>query len=154
MAYPEGEALIFTKLRSVTGFTGATSTTENTSRGKWGLLNSGNSDHYAIIKPGEFERTQGAMSMNISRFTTVIQVWMRYTDDGVTLTTLEGYVKAIIAYFDQWRKVADTTGTIVDAFIASGGEVTEQWNKDGGLSWLKQDLKLIWQEHDTVSYGE
>lgn len=152
--YPDGEALIFTKLRSVTGFTGATSTTENTSRGKWGLLNSGNSDHYAIVKPGEFERTQGAMSMNISNFHTVIQVWQRYTDDGTSLTNLETHVKNIINYFDQWRKVADTTGTIVDAFITNGSEALEMWNKDGGLSWLRQDLTILWQEHDTVSYGE
>jgi hypothetical protein len=154
MAYPEVEALIFTKLRSVTGFTGTTSTTENTSRGKWGLLNSGNSDHYAIIKPGEFERSQGAMSMNVSNFQTVIQVWQRYTDDGTSLTNLEGYVKAIIAYFDQWRRVGDSTGTIIDAFIRSGTEAQEMWNKDGGLSWLKQDLVLVTQEHDVISYGE
>lgn len=149
MAYPDGEALILTKLQSVTGFAST-----NTSRGKWDLLNSGISDHYGIMKPGEFDRMQGAMAMNISTFQTVIQVWQRYKDDGDSLTNLETHIKNIITYFDQWRKVADTTGTIVDAFIARGSEVTEQWNKDGGLSWLKQDLILIWQEHDVVTYGE
>ena len=152
--YPEVEALVLTKLRRVTGFTGTTSTTENTSRGKWGLLNSGNADHYGIIKPGEFERSQGAMSMNISRYQTIIQVWMRYTDDGTTLTSLETHVKNIIAYFDQWRKLGDSTGTVIESFIGNGGEVTEQWNKDGGLSWLKQDLVLTTQVHDVISYGE
>ena len=147
--YPEGEALILTKLQSVTGFSST-----NTARGKWGLLNSGNSDHYGILKPGEFTREQGAISMNVSRFTTVIQIWQRYKDDGDSLTNLEGYVKAVLQYFDQWRKVADSTGTIVDAFITSGGEVMEQWNKDGGVSWLKQDLSLVWLEHDVITYQE
>ncbi len=151
--YSDGEQLILTKLRSVTGFTNVTDKI-NTSRGKWGILNSGASDHYGIIKPGAFERTQGAMAMNISYFQTVIQVWQRYKDDGDSLTDLEGHVKNIINYFDIWRKVADTTGTIVDAFITGGGEVNEKWNKDGGLSWLEQDLTVTWQEHDSVSYGE
>jgi hypothetical protein len=149
MAYPDGEALILTKLQSVTGFAST-----NTSRGKWGLLNSGIADHYGILKPGEFERMQGAMSMNVSNFNTVIQVWQRYKDDGDSLTSLEAHIKNIIAYFDQWRRVADATGTIVDAFISKGSEVQEMWNKDGGLSWLKQDLTLTWQEHDVISYGE
>jgi hypothetical protein len=151
--YSDGEALILTKLQSVTGFTNTTDKI-NTSRGKWGILNSGANDHYGIIKPGAFTRTQGAMSMNISYFDTVIQVWQRYVDDGTSLTNLEGHVKNIINYFDIWRKAGDTTGTIVDVFISGGGEVTEQWNKDGGLSWLKQDLTVTWQEHDNVSYGE
>lgn len=149
MAYPDGEALILTKLQSVTGFSAT-----NTSRGKWGLLNSGNSDHYGIIKPGEFERFQIAMAANESRFNTIIQLWQRYKDDGDTLISLETHAQNITAYFDQWRKVADTTGTIVDAFISRGGEVTEQWTKDGGLSWLKQDLVLSWKEHDNVTYAE
>ncbi|MCC6271574.1 MAG: hypothetical protein IT190_09885 [Microbacteriaceae bacterium] len=92
--------------------------------------------------------------MNISTFDTVIQVWQRYKDDGDTLTTLEANVKAILNRFDQYRKLADTTGKITDAFIGDGREVEEMWTKDGGLSWLKQDLVVRWQEHDEVTYGE
>lgn len=147
--YPEGEALILTQLQAVSGFSSA-----NTSRGKWGILNKGTSNVYGIIKPGAFNREQGAMSMNISTFNTVIQVWQRYKDDGDTLTTLEANVKAILNRFDQYRKLADTTGKIVDAFIGDGREVEEMWTKDGGLSWLKQELIVRWQEHDEVTYGE
>lgn len=152
--YPEGETLALAVLQGVTGFTGTTSTTLNTSRGKWGLLNSGNSDHYGILKPGDFGRSQGAMSMNISMFKTVIQVWQRYVDDGDSATNLEGHVKNIIAYFDTRRKLGDTTGTIVDAFIDEGREMQEMWNKDGALVWLKQELVVSWQEHDVVTYAE
>jgi hypothetical protein len=94
------------------------------------------------------------MAMNISNFQTVIQVWQQYVDDGSSLTNLEGYVKSIMAYFDQWRKVGDTTGTIVDAFIDAGREVQERWSKDGALVWLSQDLIVNWQEHDNVTYSE
>ena len=152
--YPDGEALALTVLRGVTGFTGTTAADANTSRGKWGLLNSGISDHYGILKPGEFAREQGAMSMNISTFQTVIQIWQRYTDDGTTLTALEGHVKNVLNYFDTKRKLGDATGTIVDAYIAEGREVSERWAKDGALMWLSQDLILTWMEHDTVTYAE
>src|SRR3990167_6247132 len=121
--YPEGEVLILTKLQSVTGFN-----SNNTGRGKWGLLNSGRDDNYGILKPGIFDREQIAMSANQSKFITVIQVWQRYKDDVDSLTTLETHVKNILAYFDKWRKVADTTGTIVDVFIRQGREIEEMWN--------------------------
>lgn len=152
--YPEGETLALAVLRTVTGFTGSTSTTENTSRGKWGILNSGNSDHYGILKPGTFKRGQSAMSANTTTFQTVIEVWQRYVDDGSSLTNLEGYVKAIINVFDQKRKLGDSTGTIMESFITDGREVTQQWNKDGALVWLKQDLILEWQEFEEVAYAE
>lgn len=147
--YPEGETLILAALRNVSGFSSS-----NTSRGDWGILNSGKSQSYGIIKPGAFARTEGAISMNISNFRTVIQVWERYKDDSTTLISLETNVKNITNYFDQYRKIGDTTGTIVDAFIAEGREVEEMWNKSGGLGWLKQDLILQWEEHDNVTYSE
>ena len=144
--YPEGEALALTVLQNVTGFNST-----NTSRGKWKLLNDGKSDHYGILKPSEFDRSQLA---NVSLFNTVIQIWQRYKDDGDSLTNLETHVKNVINHFDTKRKLGDTTGTIVEAFIVRGREVEEMWNKNGGLSWLKQDLILQWQEHDNVTYSE
>lgn len=147
--YPEGEALALTVLQSATGFSST-----NTSRGKWGLLNSGISDHYGILKPGDFSREQGAMSMNISTFKTVIQIWQRYVDDGDSLINLETHVKNVINYFDAKRKLNDTTGTIIEAFIDGGREVNEGWNKDGGLVWLSWELILTWQEHNTITYAE
>ena len=149
MSYSAGEALILTQVQATTGFAST-----NTSRGKWGLLNKGVSDHYAIIKPGEFTREQIAMSANEAKYKTVIQVWQRYKDDGDSMTNLETHVANIIAKLDQYRKVADTTGTIVDSFVSGGGEMQEMWNKDGGLSWLKQDVTVTWLEHTTVTYAE
>ncbi len=146
--YSDGEALILTQLQAVSGFSSA-----NTSRGKWGILNDGVSRVYGILKPGAFSREQLAMAANVSVFNTIIQVWYRYKDDD-TLTLLESSVASIIARFDQYRKIADTTGTIVEAFVNQGREVEEMWTKDGGLSWLKQDLIVEWQEHDNVTYSE
>lgn len=149
MSYAAGEALALTVLQGATGFSST-----NTARGKWGLLNSGLSDHYGILKPGEFVRSQGAMSMNISTYQTIVQIWQRYVDDGSSLTNLEGHVDNVITYFDTKRKLGDSGGTIVDAFIDAGREVSERWNKDGALVWLSQDLIVTWQEHNQVTYAE
>lgn len=148
--YPEGEALVLTTLQGATGFSST-----NTSRGKWGaLLNSGVSDHYGILKPGSFSRSQSAMSANESIFQTVIQVWQRYVDDGDSLTNLEGHVKNVITRFDAYPQLGDTTGAIIEAMITDGREAEEQWTKDGALVWLKQDLIVTWREHDIITYSE
>ena len=149
MSYSAGEALILTQLQAVSSFSST-----NTSRGKWGLLNTGKSDHYGIIKPGAFEREQGAMSMNQTTWQTIIQIWQRYKDDGDSMTNLETHIWNILARFDQYRKAADTTGTIVDVFANRGGEMQEMWNKDGGLSWLKQEITITWLEQDNITYAE
>lgn len=151
--YTDGEALILTTLQTVTGFTNTT-TQINTSRGNWSYLNSGNSDHYGIIKAGDFGREQAAMSANLSTFKTVIQVWQKYVDDGTTYTNLQTHVKNIINAFDAKRKAGDTTGTIIDVFVSGGREVVERWNQSGGLSWLSQDIIIEWQEIDNVTYSE
>ena len=147
--YAAGEALVLTQLQAVTGFSSI-----NTSRGKWGILNSGQAAFYAIIKPGAFTREQAAMSANIATYQTIIQVWQRYKDDGDTLTDLEANVDLIIARFDQYRKLADTTSTLLDAILTNGGQVEEMWNQSGGLSWLKQDLIITWLDYDSVTYAE
>lgn len=149
MTYIAGEALVLTQLQAVDGFND-----KNTSRGKWGILNSGLNDHYGIVKPGAFTREQAAMSANITTYQTIIQVWQRYKDDGDTLTDLESNVDLIIARFDQYRKLADTTNTLLDATLTNGGQVEEMWNQAGGLSWLKQELIITWLEFDQVTYAE
>jgi len=144
MTYPAGEALILTQLQSVTGFTST-----NTARAKWGLLNSGKSDHYAIVKPGTFnEDTENNFGW-VNR--TIIQVWQRYVDDGTTATNLEGYVNAVKQRFMLYRKLG---GSVMDSRVIGGSEMQERWNKDGGLVWLSQDVIIEWKEQEIVTYAE
>jgi hypothetical protein len=148
MAYTDGEALVLTQLRAVPGFS-----LDNTARGKWGMLNSGKSDHYGIIKPGKFKTTDRSQIGTI--WQTVISIYQRYTDDGVSLLALEANISAVLLRFRQYRKLADTTGTINDSAPISGSEVTEIWTKGGnGPSWLRQDVIIEWSEENHVSYAE
>lgn len=142
--YPDGEALVLTQLRSVTGFTSA-----NTDRANWSLLNSGASDHYGIIKPGTFDEDPANNFGWNNR--TIIQIWQRYVDDGTSATNLEAHVKNVKRRFVQYRKLG---GTIEDSRVVGGSEMVERWNKDGALVWLSQDVVIEWKEQEIETYAE
>lgn len=148
MGYSDGEALALTQLQNVSGFTSA-----NTSRGKWGLLNTGNSDHYGILKPGKWRKSDRSQIGTI--WQTIIAVYQRYKDDGTSLIALEANAAAIKLRFEQYRKLGDATGNISDSEPISGSEVTEVWTKGGnGPSWLKQEITIEWSEENHVTYAE
>ncbi len=145
MSYSSGEALILTQAQSVTGFTSA-----NTARASWQILNSGASDHYAIIKPGTFSSDPDNNFTWINR--TVIQVWQFYQDDGTSSTNLQGYVAAVKDRFTKYRKLGSTS--IIDSRVIGGSEMQERWSKDGALVWLSQDVIIEWLEQEIVTYAE
>lgn len=151
MTESAGLTLIQTQVQAVSGF----NTAGNVTISKWGILNSGKADHYAIIKPGMVERPRITMRTRDIDYRTVIEVWQRYKDDGTTLTTLLGYVDAIAARLDKYRKLADTTGAIRDAEVSGYSEVTEQWRDNAdGPSWLKRDVYVDWKAETTPTYAE
>lgn len=129
-------------------------TTNNTARGKWNLLNSGKADHYAILKMGAGTNDGFSISATVRRYTTVIEVWRSYTDDGTSYTNILGYWEAILDMFDEYRKLGDTGGTIQDARCTRWGEIEERWDKGGGPRWLKQDFFIEWVEENAISYAE
>lgn len=148
MSYSDGEALVLTQLQNVSVFSSV-----NTFRGKFGKLNTGNSDHYAIIKPGKFRVSDRSQIGTI--WQTKIMIYQRYKDDGVSLLSLESIVDAVLLRFKQYRKLADTTGTISDSAPIEGSEVVEMWNKGGnGPAWLRQDITIEWSEQNNVTYAE
>lgn len=148
MSYSDGESLALTQLQAVSGFS-----TSNTSRGKWLLLNTGKSDHYGILKPGKWRKSDRSPVGTI--WQTIICLYQRYKDDGTSLIALEDSAAAVKLRFDQYRKLADTTGTISDSQPISGSEVTEVWTKGGnGPSWLKQEIVIEWSEENHVTYAE
>ena len=151
MSYTSGEALVLTRLRAISG---STWTSSNSSRGNWSILNSGASDHYAILAMAPGTNDGYAISMTLRNYVTKIEVWQAYTDDGTSYTNLLGYYEAILDMFDQYRKLGDTGGTIQDARCARWGQVEERWSAGGGPRWLKQDFFIEWTEENSISYAE
>lgn len=152
MSYAAGETLVLARLQAITG---STWTSTNTSRGKWGILNTGLSDHYAILKPGPGTNKFLTISVSLRTYHTIIQVWQSYTDDGTSLTNIEAYAEAILDQFDAYRKLGDTTKGIEDSQCISWTEVEERWVKgENGPRWLKQDFVIEWKEENAVTFAE
>jgi len=145
-------------MSQATGWT----TTGQVSRSNWGILDSGVSDHYAILKPGAFRRARislaGGAGANMTVeeiFTGIIEVWQLYTDETTTQANLESAMNNMMNRLDAYRKLADTTGAVRDAFSESGGEQREGWVKGGdGPVWIIQDITVSWTEEKTVALAE
>lgn len=148
--YYTGETLAEIQVASVTGFQSS-----NVTRGRWGLLNSGNNDHYAILKRGESPIEWVSHNVSQIRYRTIIEVWQRVKDDQESYDNLLTYADDIKTRLEKYRLLADTTGVVLDANLTGMSAVTEQWrNNADGPSWLKIDLYLDWSQQTNVTFAE
>lgn len=148
MNYIDGEKLIAARVEEVTGFSPA-----NVRRGAYGVINSGASDHYAIIHAGGSTRNQETFSTKLSTHRTVIEVWQRLKDDIPSIDSLYEHVAAIVSALDPLRDMSSDGTYIRDANIIGVGEVKEMWTTKGDApSWFKQDIFVDWSEEDNVTY--
>ena len=150
MSYSAGEALVLTRLREVSGFN---TTPANTSRGNFGILNSGAAAFYGILAPGPYSSEWETPTVRRWYWSTIIRVYQRYVDDGTRMTDLETNVQNVIDYFLKYQYLGSPT-TILDAHPSSADQMQEIWSKDGGLSWLRWDVRIEWEEEQTVVYAE
>ena len=152
MSYSEGEALALAQVQAVSGFAASIG---NTSRGKYGILNTGKAAVYAILRPGGFQRMWMAPKCVHTDYSTIVEVWQRYKDDGTTLTDLEANVQLILARLDLYRHMGDTQNKVLDAVAQASPEVMEMMTEDGrGPIWLKQEVTIVWKEESIVSPAE
>lgn len=151
MSYTAGEALVLSRLQ---GISGGVWTTSNTARGNWKILNDGISDHYAILKMGPGLNDGETFSTFARHYTTIIQIWQAYQDDGTSYTNILAFWEAILNQFDAYRKLGDTTGVVLDAHCSRWDEVMERWTKDGGPKWLSQNFYIDWIEEKQIAYAE
>jgi hypothetical protein len=150
MTYAAGEALWLTRLRAMSNFDSG-----NSARGRWGIRNSGKSDHYAILKPGVHNREWLSITVRWDHYQTIIQLWQRYVDDGDTLTDLEALVDAVLAELDKYRLIGDSGGTVQAANIVAVREVQEILAGPGeGPVWLMVELVGEWHEENTIAFAE
>ena len=150
MAYSDGEILAEAQVAQVAGFDGS-----NVGRGtKWRLLNSGRSDHYAVLRKGQHTEPFLTFEVKNKSYRTIIEVIQRVNADLVdNYDALLEYADLITARLDAYRKLADTAGAIRDANITGGDEVKEIWIRDV-LAWIKVELYLDWSEDEPITYAE
>jgi len=150
MSYKAGEILAETQVKLVTGFSDS-----NVGRGtKWIWLNSGNSDHYAVLRKGIHTEAFLTVTQKERNYRTIIEILQRVKDDLTDrYDNLLDYVEDIITRLDRYRKLADTTATLRDANITGGDEVKEIWIHDA-LAWIKVEIYLDWTEDENVTFAE
>ena len=146
MGYSDGEALILTRVQAASGFSST-----NTSRGDWLILNRGASDHYAILRMGEFSGRWLTANQYQANWTTTIEVWQLYTDDAVTRTNLYGHLAAVIAGLLNYPHLG---GAIEDSTIEGGSEPQRAWEREGGPQWLFCSVRVRWDETTTINFAE
>jgi hypothetical protein len=150
-SYGDGEGLVYDLLVAMPGFS-----VRNVTRGNWLIRNTGNSDHYAILKPGRHTRKMIAPITRLDTFQTIIQVWQQYQEHGTSLITLESLVDSILNHIDQYRKIGDEGSSINDANIVEARETIEVRNspQDVGPAWLYTELVLEWNEETEITFAE
>lgn len=148
MSYTTGEANILTILQATSYFDSG-----NSARANWKILDSGNAAYYAILKPGDDTAPMQFIAFDTYQvaWTTVIQVWYKYTDETTTSTNLFGQVQNVIAALQPNNTLDDTGNTIVNAEIIGITPPLERWTRDGGVHWLAQDITVQWIEQVTVT---
>ena len=149
MSYADGEALILTKIQALTNFNA-----QNTSRGNFVLVNRGVSKNYCILTPGPFDREEyGFGGAYRTTWTTNAQVWIKLREYQDSIIALQQRRQEIIDQFDAFRKAGDTTNTIQDVFVVSGGEPIEVQIPKGAV-FLRQDLVIRWMEESSATLQE
>src|SRR3972149_10465343 len=149
MGYSTGEALIQTRIIAVNNFDST-----NTSRSNWKLLNDGASDHYAILRPGEFFQDMLTMCTKVTHWTTVVELWQR-VDDDYTGARTDLYARvADLMGIESYPKLGDTTGAIQENAMFEGAAEPQEVQVNSGSYWFKWDLRVKWNEETTISFSE
>lgn len=146
MSYAAGEAAILTRIQAHANYS-----TANSARNDWKLLDGGNSGYYAFVRPGaDVNPTEFITPLQyVIQWSTAIECWRQYIDEGTTATALFGDVNTIITQMQPYRtlglsyvQVARVTGVSTPAF---------RWAQDGGPAWLVQEVIITWLEEVTLS---
>lgn len=141
MAYITGENLMATVIKTHDDFSAV-----NVAQAKWTFLNKGKSRHHIILKGGGSTPVFITPTIYQTEHRTIIEVWVRYKDDGETATTLYGYVDKVKVLIQNSEQLADTSGIIQNSSVESIGPVMEMWMSGGGPAWLKQEVTALWHE--------
>lgn len=148
-SYSTVEGLWLTRLQAMSQFTA-----NNSSRGRWGIRNSGASNQYCIIKPGSHTRQMVSYTLRQDNFQTIIQLWQRYKDDGDTMTDLESLVDAVLVEIDKYPHLGDST-RVVDCNISEVREMQEILDSPGGGPvWLMVELVGEVNEQTEITFSE
>ncbi len=148
MSYGDGEALILARIRLMAQFD-----PQNSSRAKWGILNSGAAAQYAILRAAPFTNDYDGLGHGHVRtsWRTVVELWQRWVDDGPTAVALQTLAQATLEHLERYPSLA---GEGLLAWVSGGGEMQQRWLKEGGPVWAVWEVYIDWQEERFISVAE
>lgn len=146
MGYYTGDNLIVAAIKTHANFSDS-----NVTQAKWGILNSGNSDHYAITRDGGTIPEFLSPSIYVAHRSTVVEVWQRYKDDGASSKNLAGHVDDVFGKLQDKELLADTNNVIQNSEVREIGPMEEMWGSGGGPAWIRQNITVAWEEQVTAS---
>lgn len=139
--YADGEARLLTMVQAT-----STYDANNTSRANWSILDKGRSATYAIIYHAGTVTDWFAIGCYRDIHTSAVEVWQRYVNDGSTATSLQTNVDEVRAKLNTYKHGNDASGLTLDFGSIETGEMEEMWNRSGGPHWLRQTIRVTWQE--------
>jgi hypothetical protein len=149
MSYSTGEDLLFEVIKDLPSFD-----QKNVRQSDWKNLGADN-DHYAVLRPGEFEEEWIAPTTVIYNWVTVIELWQKFTDDIESKTNLFTYAKELMDGIVKYRLLGDSTGAVQDSNLRGGDDPLEMADEETGkVAWLRWDLILEWKEEASVTFSE
>ena len=141
MGYSAGEARLLTIVQGVTGYSAS-----NTSRANWKILDTGRAATYAIITHAGTTTDFFTLACYRDIHTAAVEIWQRYKNDGSTATDLQANVDLVRAKINTYKHGNDSSGMTLDLGTVETGEMEEMWNRSGGPHWLRQTIRITWQE--------
>lgn len=154
MSYSTIEAAWLTRVRAMSQFDSG-----NSSRGKWGIRNSGKSNQYAIIKPGTrvlVEEMAGLGGSRLWENQTIIQLWQRYKDDGDSATDLSALVDSVIDELEKYPYIGSQSSGVQSASITEVREMQQTFPRPDspGPNWLYVELVGVTHEEKSITLSE
>jgi len=147
MGYNEGADLLLQRVRSLDEY-GAS----NASDMDWTIITSGDSDHYAVIKPGAFQLSQMTMNEYMIEWISFIEVWVLYTDEVQSYSDLARYTVALFEIL-AYPNLGDSS-VVLQATITASDDPEEMFQERGGLEYLRWTITVNWKETKVITFQE
>jgi hypothetical protein len=157
MSYKTGEAAAAALIQSIAGWSAnnCLSTANDTTNSAAGLLNSGRSDRYCVLRPGAFESevASGDATFALHRWQTLIDliVLANPISGESPECLLTGLRQTLLNTLDAHFRLASSG---VSAAKVTGGGPIENDTTATASPFIRQRLTLVWEEESTVVQGD
>lgn len=121
----------------------------------WRLLTSGNSNYYAVLRPGLFSNDYDAFGH--SHVTTqrrvVVELWELWNAESETTAVLEDLTDAVVEHLERYPRLGDPAN-IAEAYITGGNDMEERVLTGQGSRWAVWEIYCDWQDERDIDPAE